>query len=264
VQCEETGTLKEDEMKSKTLFLVLLVSMGSVLACGPLAAPTPTPVPTTTPTPTPPPTATPTPLPTDTPTPTPLPTEVTPVLLDVCSLLTAEEVEAALGSPVTVQPAPETGNCSYVAELGEGDMMPVTVALGAGHGEEGKVIILVGVALLTFFTGGDEAAMENFERLESALPDMTMQDVVAELVLVLESVGFEIIPYEGVGDAAYWLWFEQEGVSIGELIVVRGEAWLSVAVVGQPEDEALLTIEALAGPALERLPPAFLVLPPDE
>jgi hypothetical protein len=240
-------------MKSKALFLVLLVSIGNVLACAPLATPTPTPIPTPTPTP----------LPTDTPTPTPLPTEVTPILLDVCSLLTAEEVEAALGSPVTVQPAPETGNCSYVAESSAGEM-PVTVALGAGYGEEGKAIIVVGVALLTFFTGGSEAAQESFERLESDLPDMTMQDVVAELVLVLESVGFEITPYDGVGDAAYWLWYEQEGVSIGELIVVRGEAWLSLAVVGQPEDEALATVEALAGTALERLPPAFSVLPAEE
>jgi hypothetical protein len=247
-------------MRGKALSLVLLVLIGSVLACGPLAAPTATPVPTSTPTPLP--TATPTPLPTDTPTPTPLPAEVTPVPLDVCSLLTAEEVEAALGSPVTVQPAPETGNCSYVAESSAGEM-PVTVALGAGHGAEGKGIIIMSVALLTFFTGGSEAAQESFERLESDLPDMTMQDVVAELVLVLESVGFEITPYDGIGDAAYWMWYEQEGMSIGELIVVRGESWLTVAVVGQPEDEALLTIEALAGTALDRLPPVFLVLPSD-
>jgi len=187
-----------------------------------------------------------------------------PVALDVCTLLTPEEVEAVLGSPVTVQPAPETGNCSYVAELGESDTMPVTVALGAGHGEEGKAIMVFSIALLTFFTGGGEAAQEQLERLESDMPDMTMQEMVAELVSVLESVGFEIAPYEGVGDAAYWLWYENEYVSIGELIVVRGESWLSVAVVGQPEDEALLTVETLVGPALERLPPAFLVLPPEE
>ncbi|MBN1975758.1 MAG: hypothetical protein JW918_00010 [Anaerolineae bacterium] len=259
-------------MRSKALFLVLLVLIGSVLACTPLVIPTliptytPTPPPAETPTlfltDTPTPTETPTPFPTDTP--TPQSAEVTPALLDVCTLLTPEEVEAVLRSPVTVLPAPETGNCSYVAELGEGDMMPVTVALGAGHGEEGKAIMLVSVAILTFFTGGSEAAQENFERLESALPDMTMQEVVAELVLVLESVGFEVIPYEGVGDAAYWLWFEQEGVSIGELIIVRGESWLTIAVVGQPEDEALQTVEALAGTALERLPPAFFVLPPEE
>jgi hypothetical protein len=247
-------------MRSKALFLVLLVSIGSVLACGPLAAPTATPIPTSTPTYTP----TPTPPPTETPTPTPLPTEVTPVLLDVCTLLTPEEVEAALGSPVTVQPSPETGNCSYVAELGEGYVMPVTVALGAGHGEEGKAIMVFSIALLTFFTGGGEAAQEQLERLESDLPDMTMQEMVAELVSVLESVGFEIAPYEGVGDVAYWLWYENEYMSIGELIVVRGESWLSIAVVGQPEDEALLTVEALVGPALERLPPAFFVLPPEE
>jgi hypothetical protein len=53
-------------------------------------------------------------------------------------------------------------------------------------------------------------------------------------------------------------------VSIGELIVVQDDAWLTVAVVGQPEDAALVTIEALAGPALERLPLAFSVLPAGE
>jgi hypothetical protein len=188
---------------------------------------------------------------------------VTPVSLDVCTLLTPEEVEAALGSPVTVQPAPETGNCTYATESGGSDL-PVSVALGAGYGEEGKAIIVVSVAILTFFTGGSEAAQEDFERLQSGLPDMTMQDVVTELVLTLESVGFEIVPYAAAGDVAYWLWYEQEGVSIGELIVVQGDAWLTVAVVGQPEDAALLTIEALAGTALERLPPAFSVLPADE
>ncbi len=256
-------------MKRKALFLALLVTIGSALACIPLAYPTvPAPTPTSTsappPTATPlPPTDTPTPLSTDTPTSPPPPTEVTPVALDVCTLLTAEEVEAALGSPVTVQPAPETGNCSYVAESGAGGM-PATVALGAGHGEEGKAIMVVSVAILTFFTGGSETAQEDFERLQSALPDMTMQDVVNELVLVLESVGFEITPYEGVGDAAHWLWYAQEGVSVGELIVVQGESWLTVAVVGQPEDAALVTIEALTGTALERLPPAFSVLPAGE
>jgi hypothetical protein len=257
-------------MKNKALFLALLVSIVSALACIPLAYPT-VPAPTYTFTPIPPPTATPTatstdtptPLPTDTPTSPPPPAEVTPVLLDVCALLTAEEIEAALGSPVTVQPAPETGNCSYVAESGAGGM-PATVALGAGYGEEGKAIIVVSVAILTFFTGGGEAAQEDFERLESALPDMTMQDAVSELVLVLESVGFEITPYEGIGDAAHWLWYEQESVSIGELIIVQGDAWLTVAVVGQSEDAALVTIEALASPALERLPPAFSVLPAGE
>lgn len=252
-------------MKSKALFLVLLVSVGSALACAtptliPTSTPTHTPVPPATPTP--PPTATPTPPPTDTPIPPP-PAEVTPVLLDVCTLLTPEEVEAALGGPVTVQPAPETGNCTYAAEPSEGGM-PASVALGAGYGEEGKAIIVVSVAILTFFTGGSEAAQEDFERLQSELPDMTMQDVVAELVLTLESVGFEITPYDGVGDAAYWLWYAQEGVSVGELIVVQDDAWLTVAVVGQPEDAALLTIEALAGVALDRLPPAFSVLPADE
>jgi hypothetical protein len=251
-------------MKSKALFLALLALVGSVLAC---ATPTPistyTSVPLPTATPPPPPTATPTPLPTDTPTPTPLPTEAAATLLDVCTLLTPDEVEAALGSPVTVQPAPETGNCSYVAESSAGEM-PATVALGAGHGEEGKAIIVVGVAILTFFTGGSEAAQADFERLQSDLPDMTMQDVVTELAHTLESVGFEITPYEGVGDLAYWLWYEGEGVSIGELIIVQGESWLTVAVVGQPQDAALATIDALAGTALERLPPAFSVLPAGE
>jgi hypothetical protein len=189
---------------------------------------------------------------------------VTPVALDVCTLLTPEEVEAVLGSPVTVQPAPETGNCSYVAEVGEGDTMPVTVALGAGHGEEGKGMMFFGIALLTFLTGADEAAQENLERLESALPDMTMQEVVTELVLVLGSVGFEVAPYHGVGDVAYWLWYEDEYVSVGDLIVVRDESWLAVMVVGQPEDEALVTVETLVGPALGRLPPAFLLMPPEE
>ena len=247
-------------MKSKALSLVLLVSISSALACA-----TPTLIPTATPTQTsiPSPTATSTPLPTNTPTPTPIPTEVTPVSLDVCTLLTAEEVEGTLGSPVTVQPAPETGNCSYVAESSAGEM-PATVALGAGYGEEGKAIIVVSVAILTFFTGGSETAQEDFERLQSELPDMTMQDVVAELVLTLESVGFEVTPYDGVGDAAHWLWYEGEGVSVGELIIVRDEAWLTVAVVGQPQDAALLTVDALADTALERLPPAFSVLPAEE
>jgi hypothetical protein len=185
-------------------------------------------------------------------------------LLDVCTLLTPEEVEAVLGSPVTVQPAPETGNCSYVAELVEGDTMPVTVALGAGHGEEGKVMMVFSMALFTFFTGGDEAAMEKIERLESALPDMTMQEVVAELVALLESVSFDVTPYDGVGDVAYWLWYEDEYVTVGELIIVQGESWLAVMIFGQSEEDALLTVEALAGTALERLPPAFYVIPPEE
>jgi hypothetical protein len=68
--------------------------------------------------------------------------------------------------------------------------MPATVALGADYGEEGKAIMVVSVAILIFFTRVGEAAQKDFERLESALPDMTMQDAVSELVLVLELVGF--------------------------------------------------------------------------
>jgi hypothetical protein len=142
--------------------------------------------------------------------------------------------------------------------------MPVTVALGAGHGEEGKAIMVFSIAILTFFTGGDEAAEAELERLQSSLPDMTVEEVVFEAVTALESVGYEVAPYEGVGDAAYWLWYEDEYVGIGELLVVQGESWLALMVIGQPEDEALLTAEALAGTALERLPPAFYVLPPEE
>lgn len=260
-------------MKSKALFLAVLALIGSTLACSPLAVPTlipthtPTPPPTETPTPLPTdtstPTASPTPLPTDTPTLPPLPTEAEVVQLDLCTLLTPEEVEAVLGTPVTVQPSPETGNCSYVAELGEGDIMPVSVALSAGHGEEGKGLMAFGIALLMFFTGG-EGSEEEIERLLESLPDMTVQEVVAEGVAALESVGYEVTPYDGIGDEAYWLWYEEEYLSIGELIIVQGESWLAVIVVGLPEDEALLAAGTLAGPALERLPPAFLVLPHEE
>jgi len=138
----------------------------------------------------------------------------------------------------------------------------VTVATGAGHGEEGKAIILVSIAMPTFFTAGSEASEADFGQLQRNVPDMTVEEVVAELSPILESVGFETAPYDGIGDPAYWMWYEQQDTSVGELLIVQGESWLMVMVLNQPADTALSTIlEPLAKAALERLPPAFLVLP---
>jgi hypothetical protein len=177
--------------------------------------------------------------------------------------LTPEEVEAALGSPVTVQPNLEMGSCSYVAEPGD-DGLPVTIGFSASHGEEGKLLQVVGLSIITFFMEGSEVAEEEIERLQNNLLDMTMQEFIeTETNPVLESVGFEITPYEGIGDSAYWLWFGHEEGTIGELLVVQGESCVSVGVVDQPEDAAMLIAEPLVKTALERLPPAFSVLPAD-
>ncbi len=252
-----------NEPLNKVSFLVLLTLIGSALACA-TPAPLPTLIPTFAPIHTiaPPPTVPSTPLPTNTPVPTLLPTEVTSIFLDECSLLTPEEVEATLGSPVTAQPALGTG-CSYTAEPGEDDM-PVSITLSACHGEEGKLLQVTGISMIILFTGGSEAAEEELERLKSNLPDMTMQEmIVTEINPILESIGFEITPYDGIGDSAFWLWFEDEHTTIGELLVVQGESCLTVAVINQPEDAALVTAEPLVKVALDRLPPVFSVLSSD-
>ncbi len=217
----------------------------------PTSAPEPTPVP---------PTETPTPVPpTETPVPAATPEEAEAVLLDICSLVTAEEAAAVLGGPVDVQSQQEMGGCSYSLQTTDPTALK-HLTFSAAQGEEAKELTLLGLGLLVSLSGDQEAVTAAME-LSAQLPELTLEELMAQLAQILIGVGIETTPHADLGDAAYWVTYSNEYLTQGTLIVVRDDIYVSISRVGGELDTALDQLAPMAETALDRLPPAFYVIP---
>ena len=183
------------------------------------------------------------------------------VQLDPCSLLTEEEVSAALGGPVQIQPVQGTGGCVYMLQSDDPSVM-TQLAISAAQGNEAKAFTMLSVGLLAGFSG-DANIMTEFEGLNNQLPDLTLVEVVNRMVEIFQGTGVNVTPADGPGESAIWLAFENEYYSQGTLLAVRGEEYTSLTLIGGDMVTAPDQLASLVEIVLDRLPAAFYVLDED-
>jgi hypothetical protein len=185
-------------------------------------------------------------------TPSPEALEVTPVSLDLCTLLTATEVSDALGEAVEVQPGLQTGACSFATTT---STQPKSVAVSAAQGSQARDLVQMSASLGLLF-GGNADSQRIAEDLQANAASMSLQEVVEKADTLLVPLGYA---YSAAGTQdmpAIWGW---NPMGAGSLQQVDGETYLAVSVVGLDETAAKSLTTSLLALAGERLPAAFTI-----
>ena len=175
------------------------------------------------------------------------------VVLDLCSLLTEEEVGQVLGVEVTASDEMGFANCSYTSA---DPSIPYSVSVSSAQGIEAKELNLVGVQLLLAFAV-DAEALEPINQLVENAEDMTVWEVVDGVINFQEGMGAIISPVTELGEQAKWIW--NPIGSYGTLMWVESETYISFNMMGMEEPSAREFAIALAPLAEGRLPGAFTV-----
>jgi hypothetical protein len=121
--------------------------------------------------------------------PSPIPDEPEEmVVLDLCSLLTEEEVAKVLTVEVTASDEMGFANCSYTSA---DPTLPYSVSVSSAQGIEAKELNLVGVQLLLAFAA-DADALEPINQLVENAEDLSVWEIVCR--------GFVGVGNRGWGD----------------------------------------------------------------
>ena len=220
-------------MKHRKIVAVVLILASILAACGSEAPAEPTP----------------------TMAPMPTATEVIalePVELDQCSLLEDGEVQAELGGTVESSDEMGMGACMYTSS---GEELPLTLSVSAAQGEDAKALVLAGLQLAVMF-GGDEASMTAVQNLMEEAEAISLWDVVNDTYTILSGLGYVVEAAPSFGETALWGWSEPQ---VSTLIVVDGDTYLALNLIGLEQAEARRISSLLAPMAMDRLPPAFTV-----
>ena len=175
------------------------------------------------------------------------------VVLDLCTLLTEDEVGQVLGVTVTASDEMGFANCSYTSS---DPSMPYSVSVSSAQGIEAKELNLVGIQLLLAFAA-DADALESMSQLVENAQAMSVWEVVEGVIQFQDDLGADVSPVADLGDQAWWIWTEMG--AYGTLMWVEGETYLSFNMMGMEEPDAREFAIALAPPAKDRLPIAFTV-----
>jgi YVTN family beta-propeller protein len=196
--------------------------------------------------------------------PTPEPTAEVPVekvQLDPCQLITEAEASEVLEGPVQMQPAGGTGGCIYLQQSDDPASFAQLV-ISAAQGEEAKAFTVFAVGLLAGFSGNPEM-MGEFEALNDQLPDLSLAEVLNRMADLFQGAPLTVTQADGPGESALWLAYEDDFYSQGTLLVVRGEEYVSLTMIGSDLASAPDRLATLASTVFDRLPPAFFVLDED-
>lgn len=172
-------------------------------------------------------------------------------LIDLCTLATADEVQAVVGAPPsqTTWTAPSQ-LCAITATNGK------VLMVQAGHSEDGKAIFLAGLQSLSGLAT-DPAMIALAAQIQQDAPNLQLHEMVEKALPIYQSVGYETAIVPDVSDFTYWFWAPKH--MVGEITVARaGVAWLAVYTIGiddQATSQSLLT--PLAVTLLGRLPDEF-------
>ena len=185
--------------------------------------------------------AAPTELPTEPPAPTA--TEIletpTPVVLDLCTLLTDEEAQQAMGAAVESSADMGVANCTYATI---GTDLPQSVSVSSAQGMEAKTLNLVGVQLILAFAP-DQSALGALTELVDNAENLSVWEIVKGTIDFQEDLGSQVSPVEELGSQALWVWNPAE---YGTLMIVEGETYLSFNVFGFDGEEARRIAVSLA------------------
>jgi YVTN family beta-propeller protein len=177
---------------------------------------------------------------------------VTPVDLDLCTLLSASEISDALGEAVEAQPGTQSGTCTYATTTAS---QPKSIAVSAAQGAQARDLVQISASLGLLF-GGDAAALQIAEDLKANAASMSLQDVVEKGNTLLAPIGYVFTP-AGIPDSpATWGW---NPMGSGTLQQVTGETYLAVSAIGLDEPGAKALTSGLLPLAESRLPSVFSI-----
>jgi YVTN family beta-propeller protein len=174
------------------------------------------------------------------------------VELDLCTLLTTDEVVQTLGEPVELQAGLQTGACSYATT---DSAQPKSVAVSAAQGDQARDLVQMAASLGLLF-GGSPEAQAIAQDLQANAGSMPLEEVVSKAGSLLAPLGYVYTPVVGGPGATTWGW---NPMGAGSLQQVLGETYVSVSVVGLDEAGARSLAEGLLAIAAARLPPAFTI-----
>jgi YVTN family beta-propeller protein len=188
--------------------------------------------------------------------PAPTATEIletpTPVVLDLCTLLTHEEVQQSMGAAVESSSDMGVANCTYSTI---GTDLPQSVSVSSAQGMEAKTLNLVGVQLILAFAP-DQSALGALTELVDNAENLSVWEIVQGTIAFQEDLGSQVSPVEELGSQALWLW---NPAAYGTLMIVEGDTYLSFNVFGYEMEEARRIAVDLAPIAQGRIPSSFTV-----
>jgi YVTN family beta-propeller protein len=174
-----------------------------------------------------------------------------PVLLDLCTLLSADEVAQALGEPVEPQAGLQTGACTFAASGAQ----PKSVAVSAAQGDQARDLVQRAASLGLLF-GGSPEAQAIAKDLQDNASSLPLEEVVSKANSLLEPLDYTYAPVQGAPGTTSWGW---NPMGSGSLQQVLGETYIAVSVVGMDEVGARSVAEELLSTASARLPAAFTI-----
>jgi hypothetical protein len=179
------------------------------------------------------------------------PADAEPVALNVCDLLTPEEVQSVLGEAPSGKYDPYNATCHYTA--GSGRQLIVV----AYQGELARARANEGMQLaLQYF--GNPTAQQLYDGLVPQLPAMTLAQMAEAFSAVEQALGREVTPYPELGDASYLVWIQGRSAQLG---VVRGETATSVVTMDVDRANAEPALISLTEAVWSRLPERFTPAP---
>ena len=177
------------------------------------------------------------------------------VALDVCSLLSQDEVVSILGGPLEDPGGTGTGSCSYRSGT-------LLVAIVATQGEEAKDTVLGGPAIIAFLLSEDSDEAKLLEQLRVDAPGLSVGELFRRSLPIYEETPLRFQPLPELGDEVYWSWgsMDPEGsINYGTLVRIDGDTYLSCLVLAPDENIARQAAERMTTLAAERLPARFSV-----
>jgi YVTN family beta-propeller protein len=175
------------------------------------------------------------------------------IVLDLCTLLTEDEVAQVLGLDVTSSDEMGVANCTYTSS---DPTLPYSVSVSSAQGIEAKELNLVGIQLLLAFAP-DPSALESISQLVENAESLSVLEVVQGVIEFQDEIGAEVSPVDTLDEHAQWIWNPMG--SYGTLMWVEGDTYLSFNMLGMEEASGREYAIALAPLAKERLPAAFTV-----
>jgi hypothetical protein len=154
-----------------------------------------------------------------------------------------------------------TGGCVYVLQTEDPSAM-VQLALSAAQGNEAKAFTVLSMGLLAGFSG-DPEIQDEFEKVNSQLPDLTLTESVTRLAELFRGTDVNLVEADGPEEHATWLVYENEYYSQGTLILVRGDEYVSITQIGGDMAVASEQLGNLGDTVFGRLPPSFYMVDED-
>jgi hypothetical protein len=174
------------------------------------------------------------------------------VPVDVCALVSPEEVQQILGQQVAPQFYAPYISCDYMVSISQG--MSITV----GKGDAAKSAFILVMEDLVKVTGNGEVAVQTLEQLKQEQSALTLQQLFEEAFPLYESVGYTVTKQDDPGETAYFMWWEQ--YKFGQVVAFRDEnTWLLIGTRPLDPATAQTTMTGLVTNALGKLPEAFTI-----